>query len=877
MHQEPLLRYWGKAQAELAYHPFVYHSLDVMVVADEWLAASAVLRHRLLGASDSVRYRAWVGFFIALHDLGKLDVRFQAKAPKTLATLGIYPPGSWDRVITRFHHGIEGYRLASQELGDWLGLDDEDDIDDAWDAWQAWMGAVAGHHGEIPSYCDDQDSSISSVPPPLRRTDRTIRQVWVHALAKLFLYPAGLSLQEPPPPVPSMLAGFCAVCDWLGSNADDGYFPYTPPDQSLEDYLASRRPVAQRILQDAGLLRGCLPIGGMGVVFPERQPRQVQCVVEQLAAAPGLVLMEAPTGSGKTEAALAHASRLLAAGVAESIVFALPTQATANAMLERLERIAPVLFPGDHPNLVLAHGKARFNPQFLELRQAVQATTVQAEDEALVQCARWLAQSRKRSFLGQIGVCTVDQVLVSVLPVRHSFVRSFGVGRSVLIIDEVHAYDSYMYGLLGEVLRWQRQAGGSVVLLSATLPHHQRQRLVDCWDGDTLLEAQADYPLLTQLNAQGLQTFLVADAQQPPRREVAIELQESPGAYPDESVLSRLIHAAEAGARVVVIVNLVADAQRLTRELRGRTERPVDIFHSRYRFRDRQQREQEVLRLYDPTTASRGRILVATQVVEQSLDLDFDWMVTQLCPADLLFQRLGRLHRHELSRPAAYAQAQCLVLLPSEEDFALHGVIYGDLRALWRTRQRLQRASGVIGFPEAYREWIESVYDQGSWPDEPQAISDAADEYWAEQCAKRAAALGLVKTFRNPFNDDEQRVEAMTRDAEQSIALLMVLANQPAPTLLDGRKLADLGEWESAETLNLETLNVPERWQKWLAAELTDIGYVLALREVSAGVWVTETEQGELRYTQEFGLERPTDEANTVSFSEQRSIDESSK
>jgi CRISPR-associated endonuclease/helicase Cas3 len=137
-----------------------------------------------------------------------------------------------------------------------------------------------------------------------------------------------------------------------------------------------------------------------------------------------------------------------------------------------LEKAAERLF-AEGPNVVLAHGKDRFNPNFQALQKAAQRPspqTAELEREASVQCIRWLGASRKRAFLGQIGVCTIDQVLLSVLPVRHQFVRAFGLRKSVLIVDEVHAYDAYMYGLLGRVLNGQQRAGGSALLLSATLP-----------------------------------------------------------------------------------------------------------------------------------------------------------------------------------------------------------------------------------------------------------------------------------------------------------------------------------------------------------------------------------------------------------------------
>ena len=175
-------------------------------------------------------------------------------------------------------------------------------------------------------------------------------------------------------------------------------------------------------------------------------------------------------------------------------------------MLDRVEKIASLLFE-EQSNLVLAHGKAKFNDTFWNLKEAAKKQTAQESEEARTQCAGWLSASRKRVFLGQIVVCTIDQVLVCVLPVRHHFVRGFGVGKSVLIVDEVHAYDFYMYGLLGEVLKNQRASGGSAILLSATLPSQQRQMLLSAWHANGQSQPAAPYPLISHCGPSGEVAF----------------------------------------------------------------------------------------------------------------------------------------------------------------------------------------------------------------------------------------------------------------------------------------------------------------------------------------------------------------------------------
>lgn len=317
-------------------------------------------------------------------------------------------------------------------------------------------------------------------------------------------------------------------------------------------------------------------------------------------------------------------------------------------------------------------------------------------------------------FLGQIGVCTVDQVLLSVLPVRHKFVRGFGLNKSVLIVDEVHAYDAYMHGLLGEVLRRQKAIGGSAILLSATLPAGVRAKLLKAWESSGVDDAP--YPALWHTTQGAAACTTVPDEHRPERREVITECLKLPGAFPNDDVIRRIIAAAESGARVAVVMNLVDDAQRLARLLRGKTTVDVDVFHARYRFMDRQAKEKATIAYYGRDAArDKGRILVATQVVEQSLDLDFDWMLTQICPVDLLFQRLGRLHRHQREhRPAGFELPRCTVLSVEGEDYGLHKLIYCNTRVLWRT-ERLLAGAVTIVFPEAYRDWIEQVYPSAQW------------------------------------------------------------------------------------------------------------------------------------------------------------------
>ncbi len=862
----PFFRYWGKTHGD-DYHLLPYHALDVAAVAAVWWDACPAIRRSFMQAfhveaSQISQLRAWMLFFVALHDLGKLDIRFQLKAPDTLRRL--WPQFNFADVceskgtIREFNHGSAGFNWADREVFNEFG--EIKNAEELWACWRPWLAAVTGHHGDIPigddfKPLDAEDSVIEH--------DMQARRSLVQAFATLFLIPEGLSIASPVPDGDShaaqhLLAGFCSVCDWIGSNTEA--MPYFTPDPkvSLADYLAERiRKIRQEHwLERFGVIGSTRPYQGLAALLqPKENPRGVQVLVDAWPLAAGLTLIEAPTGSGKTEAALAYAWRLLESGMTDSIIFALPTQATANAMLKRAQDFAVQAFIGDSTNIVLAHGKSQFHSGFQQLRAAGQRPTAQGKVEATVQCAAWLAQSRKRVFLGQVGICTVDQVLLSVLPVRHQFVRGFGIDKSVLIVDEVHAYDRYMHGLLAEVLRRQKATGGNAILLSATLPSGVRNRLLQAWNAVGV--ADAPYPAVWCATGGSAIPLTVPEAQRPQLRNVATELLKQVDAFPDDALLDRLIAAAQAGARVAVIVNLVDVAQRLSRLLRERTKLPVDVFHARYRFADRQIKETAALAQYGREAVREGgRILIATQVVEQSLDLDFDWLVTHICPVDLLFQRLGRLHRHQRPRPAGFNEPCCTVLSVEGGDYGSHKVIYGNARVLWRT-ERLLAQNENITFPQAYREWIEPVYQDEDWEDEPEEVRRDYGEYEGKQIAVAKAAKQMICMPRKQYADDDVSLTVHTRDGEMSLTVLPVQADG---RLLDGTRLDALDDGQCAEKLNLNAISVPHTWEHALSecAQDEECRYRLVFAADSAGEWIAHAGKYTFRYSDDFGLERKT-------------------
>lgn len=866
--------YWGKARKREDgghdCHLLVYHCLDVAAVGRTWLELSPSLSKRFGHGLEGIPCTSWhetiAPFFLCLHDFGKFDIRFQYKVPQVLNRIRPELDEAdlllSEAAITGFDHGTQGYGLVSKAV-------QQSSLHsapmDTFESWQPWLAAVCGHHGVIPHH------PAWRWPEAEDRVVETDLRSCALLLSELYesfgMYSCISFLRtELTNPVQELLAGFCSVSDWVASN--ESFVSWEEAQKPLAQYFEERCRFCREsgILEKFGLISPPVRLypGVQRLLPPGTQPREIQTLVDDASTQPGLLIMEGATGSGKTEAALAVAWRFLSEGHADSIIFALPTQATADAMLVRLERFANRMYKEGSANLVLAHGKARFNELFASLKRASDQRVSSLGDRGIVQCAEWIVTSRKRVFLGQVGVCTIDQVLLSVLPVRHSFVREFGVARSVLIVDEVHAYDRYMYGLLKEVLGRQSALGAPAIMLSATLPTIQKKELLGCWTNSTDLEStrSCEYPLITAA-AFGCSplTRSLETKQSSVQKTVGVKLVCERDAAITDSMLREVLEAADNGALVGIVCNLVDSAQAAVGRLwKLQNERriPVDLLHSRYRYKDRQAREAAALNLYGKDAPrEEGRILVATQVIEQSLDLDFDLLVSQLCPIDLLFQRLGRLHRHRRTRPKGFGAPACWVVSPTGDDFGLHEAVYGDARILWRTRQMLRKCVGAVTFPGAYRDWIEKVYSGDEWKegDAPDEVVGRSCAYRKEQEQQHQKALMMARGDINPYADCAETVSSLTRGTEMGLSIVPVLAGSEDRRLLDGEHLDAVAQIRRPEILNMNAIPAPASWRGFLPRPAED-GYVYLPMQDDQERFTWNYGQYTLRYTLDFGLQR---------------------
>lgn len=762
--------YWGKADGS-EWHPLAYHMLDVAAVVDELFQARPDLERiadNLVGGLGRA-----LPLLAALHDIGKITLPFQCLRQDVRARIS----GDGEAVGGGgIRHGELGLLVWGRFLSE---VRSELSSLSSWnlDAWEVLAKAVFGHHG-VP--CVERQDI------PYRDRDDLFSGDGLedcNALAQSLATLLGVGANGAPVSAEAVryaswwVAGLLVLADWIGSNRE--WFEYCPPTLGLEAYYRTQaRPGARKAIEAAGMSSSVdLDIPRFSRLAPGKVPTPLQCLccTTPLASSPQLFIVEDVTGSGKTEAALTLVWRLWAAGVARGLYLGLPTQATSNAMFARLQKALPPMFrPGTRPTICLAHGKSWLHPEW-----RVALNFSQREDDGLpddeaetasLTANAWLADNRKKALLADVGVGTLDQALVGVLPTRHQCLRLFGLGGKVLVADEVHAYDAYTGSLLETLLEQHARQGGSAVVLSATLTRRQRERLVQAFRKGrggagnlSFSEAEAPYPLLTHWG-EGMD---VPEQVRPDASEAQSKRLRCRRFENQADTARRIIQWAREGRCVAWIRNTVDDARKGFEALHDEGASPDDLllFHSGFVPADRSAIESRVLECFgkDSDPARRnGKILVATQVVEQSLDLDFDEMVSDLAPIDSLIQRAGRLHRHPGRGERGLAILHILGPEAAEgvsatwysEVFPGGAYVYPDAARLWRTQRLLTGPEAPAegwSLIAGVRRLIETVYGAEEALAVPAALVptllDAEGMAYGEASLARRTALDLAEGY----------------------------------------------------------------------------------------------------------------------------------
>ena len=610
------------------------------------------------------------------------------------------------------------------------------------------VASIAGaHHGRPQQECD-VDSQLTSWTSNYypQKEQKFWRGCW-QEIVDWALEESGFSSMDELPDLTIsteiLLTGLLIMADWIASNT--AYFPLIPVEDLGSEALYPARTErawdklalpfqweAQSAIADAAEFKTRFGFA----------PNAVQLAAADAAntmAAPGLCIIEAPMGCGKTEAALAAAEILAARFGAGGIFFGLPTQATANGIFPRLIQWAQGQPDGLQHAIRLAHGMAELNETYHQLQEGtahVDDDDSYGEDSGVF-VHQWFNGS-KQALLADFVIGTVDQLLMSSLKQRHVMLRHLGLAGKVAVIDEVHSYDIFMNAYLDRTLQWLGWYKVPVVLLSATLPASRRAELVAAYQnypkatGDAAWQTSCGYPLLTWTDGTAVRQKTVAV--DTPRRPVQIM-------HTQEADLPELLRGKmAAGGCAGVIVNTVRKAQKLAQILReALPDKEVVVFHAQFLMPDRAQRENTLLQRIGKGSTPEQRnnlIVVGTQVIEQSLDVDFDTLVTELCPMDLLLQRIGRLHRHERWRPAPMQQACCAVLDTGDDTFDEGSkAIYGEW-LLWRTRKLLPE---MITLPGDISPLVQKTY---GWQQNDALPIDPASAKMREEYDRKQDILG---------------------------------------------------------------------------------------------------------------------------------------
>ena len=575
------------------------------------------------------------GFVAALHDIGKINPAFQTKIIKALSR-----PDAVSQKLPRilelvdpsmeknwgYHYGVSQITLEAINC-------------------PRYVPYIAGqHHGYTPAPVQlSADAEVLGGPLWQKERLKTVK-----SLKEAF------GIEEWPdidsPETARFLAGLTTVADWIGSGEDfDGF----ASNFSINDIGA----LAEHAIDKAGFINPRVITGlNFEDIFKDSSgkglsPYEVQQKFIDVATSSGVHVLEAPMGSGKTEAALYAAYRLMEVGKARGIYFALPTRLTSNKIYDRFNSFIQRILKKHQTSIqraLLLHGLS-----WLE------RTELGIEGEP---GGSWF-DTRKRGLLAPFGVGTLDQALMAVMNVRHGFVRAFGLSGKVVILDEVHSYDSYTGAIIDALIPLLRNLGCTVFILSATLTRERRAEVIG-----TEIESNA-FPLVSSSSIPGeCKEYPIAPPQEL-ERKISLTFR-----MERKELLEMAIERAQSGFQVLWIENTVPEAQSIYYDFAARCKQigvECGLLHSRFTLEDRKHNEEKWVSLYGKSGINErslsGRVLIGTQVLEQSLDIDADLLITSFCPTDMLFQRLGRLWRHTNTPRPSNSVPEAWVITPPYE------------------------------------------------------------------------------------------------------------------------------------------------------------------------------------------------------------------
>ncbi|MGC5236915.1 CRISPR-associated helicase Cas3' [Streptomyces albogriseolus] len=913
---ERVSRLWGKSAARNGgqRHLLLGHLLDTAAVAgliwDQYL--SRAFRQRLDEISGE-RGQLWFMWVCGIHDCGKACPAFQAMdaaeaAPVLAAGL------TWGRLPAdrqnRWRHDVAGAVLLMPRLITEWGSEEA--------AGWVWP-LVAGHHGTFPSAAalrpprGAQGRGAAWEQVQRAVVDVFTRAVGFEDLADVRPVDSLRKAEQ------LALSGLIVMADWIAS--DSSQFPGLA-DAGLISFAGARRRAEaawERLRLRGGWRDLALPENPLDPLTCRLgvQPRASQRELVERAwsmPTPGLLVAEAPMGEGKTKAALAAAEVLAARFGLDGVFVAMPTQATSDPMYEQVLRWVHTFDPALESQVALLHGRRRFNAWWRSVWEgkprpegegcgccenggrhdavdvtaddfgaidedadygmvSAQPSTDRATNPGADSPAYWFLGD-KRGLLTAFAVGTVDHILHAATRTRHVMLRFAGLAGKVVVVDEVHAADVYMRQFLVEALRWLGQAGVPVVLLSATLPPAQRQQFVDAYLSGVLGVADvhrpvpepAGYPCVTV--AYGVDGRAVAETSREAvrswRESAPVRLAWLPDTDPMGTRVAAAVRETVAdGGVALVVVNQVDRAQAIYRDLwDGGFDGVLHLLHARLCAAHRADRSGECLRLMGPQAGGdrpERMVVIATQLAEQSFDVDADVLITDLAPTDLLLQRIGRLHRHiGTRRPAAHRVPRVLVtgVAPGRDGtprfLRASKVIYGEW-SLLRAAALVTEAAGALtaadagdpaapgwSIPADVPALVARAYgnadlcpagwnEAGAWEQwqaKERRRGGNAEEYLL--CRRREWAFPTLEGlhYAGSRAASEEQLDAVVRDGDPSVEVIVVRRASGGYRAVDGTWLGVHGEVDDDEVTDRlmgGTVRLPPRLTDAAQAELSPL------------------------------------------------------
>ena len=772
------------------------------------------------------------------------------------------------------------------------------------------LASISGaHHGIPAGYFPKSDSLSNRI-----LNDLSPKSKWRAAWQELYditleRFGASSALQQLaqhgqaiPVSAQFCITGFVIMSDWIASNPD--FFPMGTFGSAEQEQRARIGWQALGLEQrwtaaldtNPDTPAADLYASRFGWSNPTLRPMQ-EVVVEAARSmqSGGMMCIEAPMGQGKTEAGLIAAEFLAQATGRTGVAFAAPTQATSNALFDRVVEwvkyqtadVAQEQGEAIEPHsMFLGHSKNRFNKSYEALSEAdifdESPTPGRENNRKMLRPGTSLARhswlsGTKKGLLSSFVVCTIDQVLMTALQARHVMLRYLGPASKVVIIDEVHAYDAYMSKYLSTALYWLGQMNAPVILMSATLPSDIRNELMKSYakglkigtkphkvTASSQPSLDLDYPVIHTLTAEDNGTPKKWKVEQPVEQtEIGLKLlDDSP-----ESVLNILEPLANDHGCAAVICNTVGRAQEMHAFLSERFgEEHVILTHSRFTATHRAEQEELLVSKLgkkahyseaDGEDSSRPHrlIVVGTQVIEQSLDLDFDVMITDFAPVDLVLQRMGRLHRHDSrsssERTPAYRKPVCYVRgvetfgsYDAAPDFPYGSKAVYEPKILFSSyAQLLPRFDGEpIRIPADISPLVQKSYQKSMSDEIPKSWAGdyvrAEQEYLQNQ--KNAITRASNYLLRVPTPDDrtmadcmqhllepvdrrfsdEQIGEAKVRDTDASLEVIAIVVerdrkNNSENVIKSYRLLPSISGTDEADSLRFNASdNAPPEYQQ---------------------------------------------------------------